>query len=67
MGKFLLNLAPSEPLALVQELPHFDNMIKLKLLLASSIDLCVHDLITGCNIPRSIDLDICLNCWIFAA
>jgi hypothetical protein len=32
MRKFLLNLAPGEPLALVQELPCFDNMIKLKIL-----------------------------------
>jgi hypothetical protein len=48
MRKFLLNLAPGEPLALVQKLPHFDNKIKLKLLLASAPDLCVHDLISGC-------------------
>jgi len=44
----MLNLAPSEPLALVQALPCFDNTIKLKLLLASSLDLCAHDLISGC-------------------
>jgi hypothetical protein len=48
MRKFLLNLAPGEQLALVQELSCFDNMIKMKLLLASSLDLCVHDLISGC-------------------
>jgi hypothetical protein len=47
MRKFLLNLASGEPLALVQELPCFDNTIKLKLLLVSSLDLCVHDLISG--------------------
>ena len=47
MRKFLLNLAPGEPLALVQELPCFDNTIKLKLLFASSLDLCVHDLTSG--------------------
>jgi hypothetical protein len=33
MRKFLLDLAPSEPLALVQELPYFDNSIKLDSLL----------------------------------
>jgi hypothetical protein len=48
MRKFLLNLAIGEPLALVQELPRFDNTIKLKLLLASTLDLCIHDIISGC-------------------
>jgi hypothetical protein len=43
----MFNLAPSETLVLVQELPCFDNTIKLKLLLASYLDLCVHDLISG--------------------
>ena len=45
MGKFLLNLALSEPLALVHELSCFDNSIKLDPLLASALDLCVHDMI----------------------
>jgi hypothetical protein len=44
MRKFLLNLAPGEPLALVQELPFFDNPIKMDPLLARFVDLCVHDL-----------------------
>jgi hypothetical protein len=48
MRKFLLNLAPGEPLALVQELPCFDNLIKLDPLLASALDLFVHNMITGC-------------------
>jgi hypothetical protein len=48
MRKFLLNLAPGEPLALVQELPCFDNLIKLDPLLESALDLCIHDLISGC-------------------
>jgi hypothetical protein len=48
MRKFLLNLAPSEPLALVQELPCFDDSINLDPLLLSALDLCVHHLITGC-------------------
>jgi hypothetical protein len=48
MRKFLLNLAPGEPLALVQELPYFDNSIKLDPLLASALDMFVHNLITGC-------------------
>jgi hypothetical protein len=47
MKKFLLNLVVSESLALVQELPRFDNSIKLKLLLASDLKLCVHDMISG--------------------
>jgi hypothetical protein len=48
MRKFLLNLAPVEPLALVQELACFDDLIKLDPLLSSAFDLCVHNLITGC-------------------
>jgi hypothetical protein len=38
---------PSEPLSLVQELPCFDNSIKLDPLLSSALDLCVHNMITG--------------------
>jgi hypothetical protein len=45
MRKFLLNLAPGEPLALVQELPCFDDSIKLDPLLSISLDLCVHNMI----------------------
>jgi hypothetical protein len=48
MRKFLLNLASSDPLALVQKLPCFDNSIKLDPLLASALDLFVHNMITGC-------------------
>jgi hypothetical protein len=47
MRKFLLNLAPGETLALVQELPRFDNTIKPKLVLASALELCFRDLISG--------------------
>jgi hypothetical protein len=47
MRKFLLNLAPGEPLSLVQELPCFDNLINMDPLLVSAIDLCVHDMISG--------------------
>jgi hypothetical protein len=47
MRKFLLNLALGEPFALVQELPCFDDSIKLDPLLSSSLDLCVHNLFTG--------------------
>jgi hypothetical protein len=47
MRKFLLNFSPSEPLALVQKLPYFDNLIKLDPLLASALDLCVHNMISG--------------------
>jgi hypothetical protein len=47
MRKFLLNLAPGEPLALVQELPCFDDSIKMDPLLSSALDLCVHNMIIG--------------------
>jgi hypothetical protein len=47
MRKFLLNLAPGEPLALVQELPCFNDSIKMEPLLLISLDMCVHNLITG--------------------
>jgi len=47
MRNFMLNLAPSEPLSLVQELPCFDNSIKLDPLLASALDLFVHNMIIG--------------------
>jgi hypothetical protein len=63
MRKFLLNLAPGEPLALVKELPHFDNMIKLKLLLAISLDLCVHDMISG-FLFHAVMVEIC-QCQLF--
>jgi hypothetical protein len=47
MRKFLLNLAPGEPLALVQEMPCFDDLIKLDPLLSSALDLSIHNLIIG--------------------
>jgi hypothetical protein len=47
MRKFLLNLAPGEPLGLVQELPCFDNSIKLDHLIDSAHDLFLHSLIIG--------------------
>ena len=46
--KFLLNLAPGEPLALVQELSCFDDSINMDPLLSSSLDICVHNIIIGC-------------------
>jgi hypothetical protein len=48
MRKFSLNLAPGEPLALVQELPYFDDSIKMEPLLSSALDMCVHNIIVGC-------------------
>ena len=48
MRKFLLNLALSEPLALVQELPCIDDSIKLDPLLSSALDMYVHNMIIGC-------------------
>jgi hypothetical protein len=47
MIKFMLNLAPGEPLALVKELPCFDDSIKLDPLSSSALDLCVHNMIIG--------------------
>jgi hypothetical protein len=58
MRKFLLNLALGEPLALVQELPGFDNSIKLDPLLASAPDMCVQDLITGCML-YTVSVELC--------
>jgi hypothetical protein len=50
MRNFLLTLALSELLALVQELPflYFDNLIKLDPMIECFLDLCVHDFISGC-------------------
>jgi hypothetical protein len=47
MRKFLLNIASDEPLALVQELPCFDESIKMDPLLSSDLDLSIHNLIIG--------------------
>jgi hypothetical protein len=44
----MFNLATGEPLALVQELPYFDDSIKMDPLMLSALDLCVHNLIIGC-------------------
>ena len=44
----MLNFSPGEPLALVQELSYLDNPIKLDPMLESSLDLCVHYMISGC-------------------
>ena len=43
----MLNLALGEPLALVQELPCFDDSIKLGPFLSSALDMCVHNMIIG--------------------
>jgi hypothetical protein len=58
MRKFLLNLSPGEPLALVQELRCFDNFIKLDPLLASALDLFVHNMITG-FLLYAIGVELC--------
>ena len=58
MRKFLLNLAPGEPLTLVQELPYFDDSIKLDPLLSSDLDLCVQNMIFGCLL-YAIGVDLC--------
>jgi hypothetical protein len=58
MRKFMLNLAPGEPLPLVQELPCFDNSIKMDPLLSSDLDMCVHNLITGCLL-YAVGFELC--------
>jgi hypothetical protein len=66
MRKFLLNLAPGEPLALVQELPCFDDSIKMDPFLLSALDLCVHNLITG-FLLYAVGVELCwcqLFCYV---
>jgi hypothetical protein len=46
MRKFLLNMTPGEPLSLVQELPYFNESIKMDHLLLTSLDMCFHNQIT---------------------
>jgi hypothetical protein len=43
MGKLLLNLTLSEPLALVKKFPCFNDLIELDILLVGFICLGVHD------------------------
>ena len=62
MRKFLLNLAPGGPLSLVQELPYFDNPIKLDPLLTGALDLCVHDMIIGFLFHDSWLIYVSVNC-----
>jgi hypothetical protein len=58
MRKFLLNLAPGEPLTLVQEMPCFDDSIMLDPLLSSALDLCFHNLIIGFML-HAVRIDLC--------
>jgi hypothetical protein len=53
----MLNLSPSEPLALVQALPCFDNQIKLDPLLESSLNLCIYYLISVLFMDKSVSAD----------
>jgi hypothetical protein len=66
MRKFLLNLALGEPLGLVQELPCFDDSIKMDPLLSGSLDMCVHNMIIGCLMyVVGVDLYWCqLFCYV---
>ena len=63
MRKFLLNLALGEPLALVQELPYFDDSIKMDPLLSSALDLCVHDIVMG-FLLYAVRVELC-GCQLF--
>ena len=58
MRKFLLNLAPGEPLALVQELRCFEDSIKLDPLLSSALDLCVQNMINECLL-YAVGVELC--------
>jgi hypothetical protein len=58
MRKFLLNLAPGEPLDLVQELPYFDDLIKMDPLLSSALHMHVHNMIIGFLYAVGVEL-----CW----
>ena len=58
MSKFLLNLTPGDPLSLVQQLPCFENSIKLDPLLSSALDLCVQNLITG-FLLHAVRVELC--------
>ena len=64
--KLLLNLTPSEPLALAKKLLGFDNPIELDVLLLSALHLCIHDLING-RMFQTIKVELCwcqLLCYI---
>jgi hypothetical protein len=53
-------MTPGDPLALVQEFPCFDNSIKLDSMLASALDLFVHNMISGCMLYGvGVDLLLC--------
>jgi hypothetical protein len=56
--KLLLNLALGETLSLVEEFPLLDNQIKLDPLLVSSLDLCVHYLISG-GMFHAVRVELC--------
>jgi hypothetical protein len=58
MRKFLRNLAPGEPLALVQELPCFDDSIKLDTLLSSALDISIQNLIIG-FLLYAVEVELC--------
>jgi hypothetical protein len=58
MRKFLLNLAPGEPLALVQELPCFDDSINMDPLLSSALDLFFHNTITRFHL-YVVEVELC--------
>jgi hypothetical protein len=47
MRNFLLNLAPGDPFALVQEFPFFDDSIKMDPWLLSALDLSLQNMIIG--------------------
>jgi hypothetical protein len=46
----------------VQELPCFDNLIKLDPLLSSALELCVHNMITGFMLHAVRLISIGVNC-----
>jgi hypothetical protein len=61
--KILLNLALGELLSLVEEFPYLDSRINMDPLLVSSLDLCVHYMISGC-LFHAVMIDLC-RCHFF--
>jgi hypothetical protein len=58
MGKILLNLTPSEPLALVKKLSCFDDPIELDVLMVGDLHIGVNDPI-NCFLFNAVNIEFC--------
>jgi hypothetical protein len=54
----LLNLTHGDPLSLMKNLPYFDDLIELDVLLAGSFIIGVHDMI-NCHMFNAINIYFC--------